>query len=109
MNELPRSVAYFSVISLPTPDRIAPLLRVSYRKLSKFDPQNDGQVIARDQVIPGSHLLAFANADHWSIALPISRFESLAGPGWFDGDDFPVEVLVEAILRYVELVTAPTG
>ena len=107
-NALPRSVAYFTIISLPLPDQVAPLLRVPYRRLAKFDPHNDGQVTARDQVIPGSALLAFANADHWAIALPMSRFDGVDGSTFFGRDDFPIEILVEAILRYVE-TAAPGG
>ena len=101
---LPGSVHYFSIVSLPKPEQIAPGLRISYRKLAKIDPHNDGQVIARDQVIPGSRVLAFVNADHWAIALPISRLSSLLGSTLFGSDAFPRDVLLEAILRYVGAV-----
>jgi hypothetical protein len=103
-NTLPGSVRYFSIISLPKPEQLAPGLRISYRKLAKIDPHNDGQVIARDQVIPGSRVLAFVNADHWAIALPISRLNALLGSVFFAGEEFPRDVLLEAILRYVSTV-----
>jgi hypothetical protein len=103
-NTLPGSVRYFSIISLPKPEQIAPGLRISYRKLAKIDPHNDGQVIARDQVIPGSRVLAFVNADHWAIALPLSRLSALLGSTFFGRDEFPRDVLLEAILRYVGTV-----
>jgi len=103
-NTLPGSVRYFSIISLPKPEQLAPGLRISYRKLAKIDPHNDGQVIARDQVIPGSRVLAFVNADHWAIALPISRLNALLGSVFFAGEEFPRDVLLEAILRYVGTV-----
>ena len=103
-NTLPVSVRYFSIISLPKPEQLAPGLRISYRKLAKIDPHNDGQVIARDQVIPGSRVLAFVNADHWAIALPLSRLSALLGTTIFGRDEFPRDVLLEAILRYVDAV-----
>ena len=103
-NTLPGSVRYFSIISLPKPEQLAPGLRISYRKLAKVDPHNDGQVIARDQVIPGSRVLAFVNADHWAVALPLSRLSALLGSTLFGGDEFPRDVLLEAILRYVGTV-----
>jgi len=103
-NTLPGPVRYFSIISLPKPEQIAPGLRISYRKLAKIDPHNDGQVIARDQVIPGSRVLAFVNADHWAIALPLSRLSALLGSTFFGRDEFPRDVLLEAILRYVGTV-----
>ena len=100
-NTLPESVRYFSVISLPKPEQLASGLRISYRKLAKIDPHNDGQVIARDQVIPGSRVLAFVNADHWAIALPLSRLSAFFGSTFFAQDEFPRDVLLEAILSYV--------
>ena len=100
-NTLPESVRYFSIISLPKPEQLASGLRISYRKLAKIDPHNDGQVIAHDQVIPGSRVLAFVNADHWAIALPLSRLSAFFGSTFYARDEFPRDVLLEAILRYV--------
>ena len=107
-NPLPGSVRYFSIISLPKPEQIAPGLRISYRKLAKNDPHNDGQVVARDQVIPGSRVLAFVNADHWAIALPLSRLNALLGSTFFAREEFPRDVLLEAILRYIDTVVPVT-
>ena len=107
-NTLPGSVHYFSIVSLPKPEQLARGLRISYRKLAKIDPHNDGQVIARDQVIPGSRVLAFVNADHWTIALPLSRLNALLGSTFFAREEFPRDVLLEAILRYVGSVVPIT-
>ena len=107
-NALPGSVHYFSIVSLPKPEQLARGLRISYRKLAKIDPHNDGQVIARDQVIPGSRVLAFVNADHWAIALPLSRLNALLGSTFFAREEFPRDVLLDAILRYVGSVVPIT-
>jgi hypothetical protein len=102
-NELPSSVRYFSIITLPDTDHISTVLKSAYRDLAEIDARNDGQVIARDQVIPGSQVLAFVNADHWAIALPISRTQPLAGSTMINHNDYPREVLLQAILEYVGL------
>jgi hypothetical protein len=40
------------------------LSRSSYDKLSKVDARNDSQLLFYDEIIPGSKLLAYVNADH---------------------------------------------
>jgi hypothetical protein len=66
------------------------------------DPRNDSQVIFYDQVIPGSVLLGYINADHWAAAVPFNRNHPVLGAMFVDKNAFPREVLFEAILRYVE-------
>ena len=70
--------------------------------MSKVDARNDSQVIYYDQVIPGSTLLGFVNADHWALAVPIARSHSFIGSTFVDKNDFPREALIEAILRFVD-------
>jgi hypothetical protein len=53
-------------------------------------------------VIPGSVLLGYLNADHWAVAVPINRTHSFIGATFVDKNAFPREVLVEAIIRFVE-------
>ena len=38
-----------------------------------IDGRNDSQVIFYDQLIPGSTLLGYLNADHWAVAVAIAR------------------------------------
>lgn len=99
---LPPEIAYYSLVTYPQPDRISSALGSMYRKLSQVDARNDGQVIYYDQVIPGSTLLAYLNADHWALAVPIARSHSFIGSTFVDENDYPREALVEAILRFVE-------
>ena len=73
-NPLPSGVPTYSVVTLPQPERISSILqRQLPAKLSMIDGRNDSQVIFYDQVIPGSSLLGYVNADHWAIAVPIAR------------------------------------
>jgi hypothetical protein len=100
-NPLPRDIAYYSIVSYPKPDRISSVLGTSYRKLSQVDARNDSQLLYYDQVIPGSTLLGFINADHWAVAVPIARSHSFIGSTFVDKNDYPREALIEAVLRFV--------
>jgi hypothetical protein len=101
-NPLPEGIAYYSLVTYPHPDRISSVLNSMYKKLSKVDARNDSQVIYYDQIIPGSTLLGFVNADHWAIAVPIARSHSFIGSTFVDKNDFPREAMIEAILRFVD-------
>ena len=72
-NPLPREVRYYSLVTFPQPERISSILTSSYDKLARIDARNDSQVIFYDQVIPGSTLVGYLNADHWALAVPITR------------------------------------
>ncbi|MGB5292398.1 MAG: hypothetical protein WBN41_13230 [Lysobacterales bacterium] len=100
-NPLPNDVAYYSLVTYPEPDRISSVLGTTYRKLSQVDARNDSQLIYYDQVIPGSTLMGFLNADHWAVAVPIARSHSFIGSTFVDKNDYPREALVEAVIRFV--------
>ena len=100
---LPQHIRYYSVVSFPDPDRISLALKPSWRKLSELvDARNDSQLVFYDQVIPGSSLLAFANADHWAMAIPVARQRWLASKTFATQSDFPREIMLESLLRYIE-------
>ena len=102
-NPLPEHIDYYSVASFPNPERISRGLKSSWRKLAKLsDPRNDSQVVFYDQIIPGSTLLALANADHWAMGVPVSRHTVLAARTFANQNDYPREVMLEALMRYVE-------
>ena len=100
-NPLPDDIAYYSLVTYPNPDRISSVLGTTYRKLSKVDARNDSQLIYYDQVIPGSTLMGFLNADHWAVAVPIARSHSFIGSTFVDKNDYPREAMIEAVLRFV--------
>jgi pimeloyl-ACP methyl ester carboxylesterase len=99
---LPEKIKYYSVVTYPYPDRISSVLGGSYRTLSKVDARNDSQVLYYDQVIPGSTLLAFVNADHWALAVPIARSHNIIGATLVNRNNYPREALLEAVIRFVE-------
>lgn len=100
-NELPDDIAYYSLVTYPSPDRISSMLGTTYRKLSQVDARNDSQLIYYDQVIPGSTLMGFLNADHWAVAVPIARSHSFIGSTFVDKNDYPREAMIEAVIRFV--------
>ena len=101
-HKLPDAVKYYSVITFPDRDHVSRGLVSSYDKLSQIDPRNDTQVIFYDQMIPGSTLLGYLQADHWAVMLPIDRSHETLAKAFFDQNDFPREILAETIMRYVE-------
>jgi hypothetical protein len=101
-HSLPESIRYYSVITYPNEEQVSSLLKYTYKKLSQIDSRNDSQVIFYDQVIPGSVLLGYLNADHWAIAVPFNRDHPFISSNFLDKNAFPREVLLEAIVRYVE-------
>ena len=101
-NPLPEDVPLYSVVALPTPDRISAGLKASYNLLSDIDPRNDGNLIFYDQVIPGSTLLGYLNADHWAIAVPVTESHPFIGRHFVDKNNYPRKAVFEAVLRFIE-------
>ncbi|MEX3982099.1 hypothetical protein AB4Y45_24325 [Paraburkholderia sp. EG287A] len=99
---LPGDLRYYSVVTFPHPDHISSILESSYKKLSRVDARNDSQVIFYDEIVPGSSLLAYVNADHWALAVPLARTHPTIGALFVTENAYPREALLEAILRYVE-------
>lgn len=101
-NPLPQDIRFYTVVTFPDADRISWGLQKSYRLLSGVDARNDTQVLIYDQMVPGSTLVAFANADHWAIAVPVARSHSFVGSTFVNRNDYPRELFLEALLRYLE-------
>ncbi|MDH3788684.1 MAG: hypothetical protein OES53_08980 [Xanthomonadales bacterium] len=102
-HDLPQNIRYYSVVAFPDPGRISAGLKPSWRKLGELaDARNDSQLVFYDQVIPGSSIVAFANADHWAMAVPVARQHRFASLTFASHNDFPREVMLEALLRLIE-------
>lgn len=101
-NRLPESIKYFSLVAFAGREDISTILQSSYDRLALIDPRNDSQVIFYDAIIPGSTLLGFVKADHWAVAMPFSQDAPLLSAAMIDKNEFPREVLLEAIIRIVE-------
>ena len=101
-NPLPREMRYYSLVTFPQPGRISSILVSSYDKLARIDARNDSQMIFYDQVIPGSALVGYLNADHWALAVPINRTHDTIASLFVTQNAYPREALLEALLRFVE-------
>jgi len=77
-------------------------LRSTYDNVAVVDPRNDSQVIFSDAIIPGGTLLGFVRGDHWAVAMPFSHDLPLAAATLIDKNEFPREIFLEAIVRFVE-------
>jgi hypothetical protein len=101
-NALPPQVRYYSVVTFPDQGNVSLVLKSSYAKLAEIDPRNDSQVTIFDQIIPGSTLVAFVNADHWAMAVPVARSHAIIGSTLVNHNDYPREAFMEALFRYIE-------
>ena len=88
-HRLPAAPLYFSIVGLPSPERVSAVFAPFQRSLSRIDPRNDGQMIYADAILPNSSLLAYANADHFAIALPIESALKEARLVGINHNDFP--------------------
>ena len=104
---LPTDRTYFSIAAFTDSAHVSRPLEKTYRRLSTIDPGNDGQVIATDAILPGSHLLGYLNADHWAVALPLASNVPKLRSVLTDRNDYPREILLEAIVRLVEEPSQP--
>lgn len=92
-------VPIFALVAAPRPDRVSPSMRFAWRRLARVDPRNDGQVLWQDQIAPGGYLLGYANADHWTLVLPVSEELPALSPAF--RDDVPRPALVRAAIQVV--------
>jgi pimeloyl-ACP methyl ester carboxylesterase len=101
-HELPGTVQYYSVVTFARREQISVALSADYDELANIESRNDGQLLFYDQIIAGGVLLGFVDADHWAVALPISRRRPGLAATVINRNEFPREVLLEAIVRHVE-------
>ena len=99
---LPESIHYYSVVTYPDEEQVSSILKYTYKKLSQVDSRNDSQLIFYDQVIPGSVLMGYLNADHFAVVAPFNRGHPFIRSNFLDKNAFPREVLLESIVRFVE-------
>lgn len=99
----PSHIRYFGLAGTPAPEVVSRALSLLHRYLGKRYGANDSLMLYQDTMLPHSQFLGFVNADHFAIALPLKK-------NWynarllFDHNDFPREILLESVVRYVEEV-----
>lgn len=90
---------FYSIVAAAKADRVSRPLQSSYAKLSRTDGLNDGQLAAADALVPGSRLLGYVNADHWAVAIPLSRQLPVIGALFVD--EVPRADLVLAAVQVI--------
>lgn len=98
---LPDTIRGYSMVALPQEGRVSAILESGYEQLAAIHPLNDSNVLFYDEVIPGSTLLGYANADHWAIALPVARSSPLVGATAVDQNLYPRELLWQAMIEFI--------
>ena len=103
---LPQGPQYFSMAAFATLDEMSTVNRRSWRILSRIDARNDGQIIYRDALLPGSTLLAFLRADHLAVALPIHSDDGLVMNRAMNRNSYPRTELLKALVITLQRLTA---
>lgn len=101
------TVPLFALVAAPEPDRVSPATRASYRQLAKVDVRNDGKLLWQDQIPPRSYLLGYVNADHWSIAVPVTA--EIPQAAFLFRDETPRAVLIGGALDVVARTLADSA
>lgn len=105
---LPEHVRYYSLASFTRYEDVQLLLRATYKLLETINPLNDGQLLSIDQLIPGSALLGYVNADHWTVAIPAEEKYSNRDPVLRDRNRKLRGLLFEAMILFLaESLNAP--
>ncbi|MBC2712077.1 MAG: hypothetical protein HGJ94_14165 [Desulfosarcina sp.] len=98
---LPEHVRYFSLASFARYEDMQLPLRTTYKLLETIYPLNDGQLLFMDQLIPGSALLGYVNADHWTVAIPVEEKFSDRDPALRDRNRKLRGLLFEAMILFL--------
>jgi hypothetical protein len=99
---LPAGVPTYSLVTFAPRERLPLALRRSQDKLNLVDPDNDGELVFYDQVIPGSRLLGYLNTDHITVALDIITTNGVIAGVLRADPDFPRSAMLQAAVRLVE-------
>ncbi len=97
----PAELRYHSVAGFAKASEIGISLRPFNAALNNIDPRNDGQLLSRDAILPGSSLLAEARADHWDIALPRERHPNSLMRASTSERGYPREALFRSLIKWV--------
>jgi hypothetical protein len=89
-------VPIFSLVAVPKADRVSPILKRTYEKLSGIDPRNDGQLLWYDALVTRGYLLGYVNADHLGVAIAASQ--QAPALSFLFKDDVPRPAIVRAAI-----------
>jgi hypothetical protein len=99
LRENPVPVPAYSITASSSFESTSQALRASWRRLSVYAVEQDGQMVAWEAILPNAKYLGAARADHWAIALPFDQ--SATAFKDIDRNRFPRDALLEAVVRFV--------
>ena len=94
-------VPTYSIIAKSDATTTSKALLQTWRILSSFGGDEDGQLLRDDAIVPGAKFLGAALADHFAIALPFDKSTDSAIRSQMDKTTYPRAALLESLLRFV--------
>lgn len=99
LRENPIPVPAYSLVAASIPADTSRALASSWRRLSRYSVEEDGQIVSWEAILPGAKFLGTARADHWAVALPFEDAGESAKA--VNHNHFPRDALFEALVRFV--------
>jgi hypothetical protein len=94
-------VPTYSLIAKSDQTTTSKALLETWRVLSAFGGDEDGQLLRDDAIVPGAKFLGAALADHFAVALPFDKATDPAIRSGMDKAVYPRAVLLESLIRFV--------
>ena len=94
-------VPTYSIIAKADQSTTSKALLETWRMLSAYGGDEDGQLLKDDAIVPGAKYLGAALADHFAIALPFDKSTDAAIRSEMDKTTYPRAALLEALIRFV--------
>ena len=95
-------VPSYSIAGAVRSDQVSLVNLPTWTLLARISPDNDGQVLLRDAIVPQATFLAAAKGDHWALGMPFDRVENdTIQREFINRNRFPRTALLEAAIRFV--------
>jgi hypothetical protein len=94
-------VPTYSLIAKSDQATTSKSLLQTWRVLSVYGTDEDGQLLKDDAIVPGAKYLGAALADHFAVALPFDKSPDSAIRSGMDKAVYPRAALLESLIRFV--------
>jgi hypothetical protein len=94
-------VPTYSLIAKADQSTTSRALLETWRALSSYGTEQDGQLLKEDAIVPGAKYLGAALADHFAVALPFDKSTDSAIRTGMDKALYPRAALLESLIRLV--------
>jgi len=94
-------VPTYSLIAKSDLNTTSKALLQTWRVLSTYGSDEDGQLLKDDAIAPGAKFLGAALADHFAVALPFDKSTDSTVRSGMDKTVYPRAALLESLIRFV--------